>query len=224
MMNAQAEGDESLSRIERRKTRTNRRFLEVALQLFSKKGIYWATVEDITELADQGKGTFYKYFDSKEAIIVALLEEGLGELSATTERAVQDVPVGPARLSKTIEARVDFFLNHPEHLLFFHQVRGMMQLEVEVAKELRDVYNSHLRSLAELVRPASEGSDRTRELATAIGAYTSGLLTYYLLFEGVAGMKRRRNFFLEALEGGIHPLLRNGKGARLVAASESERN
>ena len=205
--------DESLSRVERRKTRTNRRFLEVALQLFSKKGIYWATVEDITELADQGKGTFYKYFDSKEAIIVALLEEGLGELSAITERVVQDIPVGPACLSKAIEARVDFFLNHPEHLLFFHQVRGMMQLEVEVAKELRDVYGSHLRRLAQLIRPSSESLGKARELATAIGAYTSGLLTYYLLFEGEAGMKRRRKFFLESLEGGIHPLLRNGNGA-----------
>ena len=214
MISTQAEVDESLSRVERRKAKTNRRFLEVALQLFSRKGIYWATVEDITELADQGKGTFYKYFDSKEAIILALLEEGLDELSATTERVVQDIPVGPARLSRVIEVRVDFFLNHPEQLLFLHQVRGMMQLDVEVAKELREVYNSHLRSLAQLVRPASEGNGRARELATAIAAYTSGLLTYYLLFEGEDGVKRRRKYVLEVLEGGLQPLLKNGNGSR----------
>ena len=132
-MSKSAEAEAPLSRVERRKARTNRRLLEVARQLFSEKGIYWAKVEDITELADQGKGTFYKYFDSKEAIIRTLLEEGLGELSAKTEQAVESISSGAKVLPAAIEARVDFFLDHPDYLLLFHQVRGMMQLKVDLA-------------------------------------------------------------------------------------------
>lgn len=64
-MSTVAQADVPLSRVEKRKAKTNRRLLEVARQLFSEKGIYWAKVEDITETADFGKGTFYKYFDSK---------------------------------------------------------------------------------------------------------------------------------------------------------------
>jgi hypothetical protein len=38
-MNTLAQADASLSRVERRKARTNRRLLEVARRLFSEKGI-----------------------------------------------------------------------------------------------------------------------------------------------------------------------------------------
>ncbi len=203
-----------LSRVERRKARTNKRLLEVARQLFSRKGIYWATVEDITELADQGKGTFYKYFDSKEAIIHALLEEGLGALSVQTEETVGKVSGGHRILTAAIEARVDFFLNHPEFLLFFHQVRGMMQLDVAVAKELSDIYNNHLRKLTQLIKPALDGTSNARDLATAIAAYTSGLLTYHVLFDGGVGIKRRRKYFLLTLEESLRPLLRTGLRSR----------
>lgn len=215
-MNKSDEADAPLSRVERRKARTNRRLLEVARQLFSEKGIYWAKVEDITESADQGKGTFYKYFDSKEAIIRTLLEEGLDELSAKTEQAVGNASSGSKVLSAAIEARVDFFLEHPDYLLLFHQVRGMMQLKVDVAKELRDIYDAHLRRLAQLVKPAvtAGGAGAARDIATAIAAYTSGLLTYHVLFEGQASVRLRRKYFVDALVRSLAALLKAGNGSR----------
>ena len=214
-MDDEAKIKASLSRVERRKARTNRRLLEVARRLFSEKGIYWATVEDITESADQGKGTFYKYFESKDAIIRALLEEGLGELEAKTEQALRDADSGLTTMSSIIEARVDFFLDHLDFLLLFHQARGMMQLQVEVAKDLRDVYDGHLRRLTQLVEPAMEmgGSGSAREVATAIAAYTSGLLTYHVLFEGAEGIRRRRDYFLRTLQGSLSPILENSDGS-----------
>lgn len=215
-MSKSAEADPPLSRVERRKARTNRRLLEVAKQLFSEKGIYWAKVEDITELADQGKGTFYKYFDSKEAIIRTLLEEGLDELSAKTEQAVGNASSGSRVLSAAIEARVDFFLEHPDYLLLFHQVRGMMQLKVDHAKELRDIYDAHVRRLAQLIKPAvtGGGAGAARDVATAIAAYTSGLLTYHVLFEGQEIVRRRRDHFVDALMRSLQGLLKTGNGSR----------
>jgi len=210
-----ADADAPLSRVERRKAQTNRRLLDVGRQLFSEKGIYWAKVEDITELADQGKGTFYKYFDSKEAIIRTLLEEGLDELSAKTEQAVRNASSDSKVVSAAIEARVDFFLEHPDYLLLFHQVRGMMQLKVDVAKELRDIYDVHLRRLAQVIKPASStrGDGAARDLATAIAAYTSGLLTYHILFEGQESVRRKRGYFLQALQGSLGNLQRMPKNA-----------
>jgi len=215
-MNTPAKAEAPPSRVERRKARTNRRLLEVALRVFSEKGIYWAKVEDITELSDLGKGTFYKYFDSKETIIRVLLEEGLGELLAKTEQAVRNASSDSKILSAAIAARVDFFLDYPDYLLLFHQVRGMMQLDVDVAKEFRDVYDAHLRRLAQLVRPAmrARGTGSARDVATAIAAYTSGLVTYYVLFDGSDGIKRRRNYFLQVLHQSLQALVKNGNGSR----------
>ena len=201
----------SLSRVERRKARTNRRLLEVARRLFSEKGIYWAKIEDITELADQGKGTFYKYFDSKEAIICALLKEGLDTLTLKTEQAVQQVSTGQQALRAAIEARVGFFLDCPEYLLFFHQVRGLMQLQVGVANDLRAIYDAHLDRLAELIKPAMNGvaqSRRAQDIARAMAAYTSGILTYDVLFEGQESAERRRTYFVDVLDRSLQPLLK----------------
>jgi AcrR family transcriptional regulator len=206
----------SLSRVERRKARTNRRLLEVARRLFSEKGIYWAKIEDITELADQGKGTFYKYFDSKEAIICALLKEGLDKLTSKTEEAVQLVAAGPKILSAAIEARVDFFLSCPEYLLFFHQVRGLMQLQVGVANDLLAIYNAHLDRLAALVKPAMSVDQlgSAQDIARAMAAYTSGVLTYDVLFEGQESTERRRQYFVDVLDRSLQPLLNAGNGSR----------
>jgi AcrR family transcriptional regulator len=209
-----AKADAPLSRVERRKARTNRRLLDVARQMFSEKGIYWAKVEDITDLADQGKGTFYKYFDSKEAIIRTLLEEGLNELLAKTEQAVGGASSDSKVVSAVIEARVDFFLEHPDYLLLFHQVRGMMQLKVDVAKELRDIYDAHIRRLAQLIKPevGAAGDSAARNIATAIAAYTSGLLTYHFLFEGQESVRRKRKYFVQMLQGSLWPILKNSNG------------
>ncbi len=205
-----------LSRVARRKARTNQRLLEVARKLFSQKGIYWTKVEDITASADLGKGTFYKYFESKESIIRVLLEEGLGELLAETERALKGFTPQTKILSAAITARVDFFLTYPDYLLLFHQVRGLLQLEGNAAKDLREVYDAHLGSLARLIKPGL-GAGRAvsaRDVATAIAAYTSGLLTYHVLFEGHEAIKRRREHFIRVLEGSLQALLKTGNGLR----------
>lgn len=198
--------------------------LEVARRLFSEKGIYWAKVEDITELADLGKGTFYKYFDSKETIIQVLLEEGLGELLSKTDQAVRDTSSHSRILSSVIGARVDFFLTYPDYLLLFHQVRGLMQLQGNAAKDLREVYDAHLRRLAQLIKPSlgPGAAVSTREAALATAAYTSGLLTYHILFEGQEGIRRKREYFVAVIEESIRALLRTGKPAQAYPGKDRE--
>ncbi|TKS59518.1 MAG: TetR family transcriptional regulator [Nitrospira sp.] len=222
MIKTPALADIPLSRVARRKERTKRQLLEVARRLFSEKGIYWATVEDITELADLGKGTFYKYFDSKETIIRVLLEEGLDELLLKTDHAVRNVSSHSKILGAVIGARADFFLTYPDYLLLFHQVRGLMQLQGETAKDLREVYDAHLRRLAQLIRP-SMGPGMVvsaRDVATAIAAYTSGLLTYHVLFEGQEAVRRKRDHFVEVLERSLRALLKTGNEFRSEARSK----
>jgi AcrR family transcriptional regulator len=213
MTKALAPADIPLSRVARRKERTKRHLLEVARRLFSEKGIYWAKVEDITELADLGKGTFYKYFDSKETLIRVLLEEERGGLLLKTEQAVRDAPSQSKILSAAIGARVDFFLDHPDYLLFFHQVRGLMQLQGDAAKDLREVYDAHLHRLTELIRPAIRPGMAVgaRDVAIAIAAYTSGLLTYHILFEGYEAIRRKRDYFVNVLDQSVRALARTGK-------------
>ncbi len=73
-------------RRERHRTETRDRLYRAALSLFAERGFLETTVEDITEAADVGKGTFFNYFPTKEHI----LAEFGGQRTAAVERALQD--------------------------------------------------------------------------------------------------------------------------------------
>ncbi|HWY43475.1 MAG TPA: TetR family transcriptional regulator [Candidatus Sulfotelmatobacter sp.] len=68
------------SRRERRSAETRERLFRSALQLFAQKGFEETTVEDITEAADVGKGTFFNYFPSKDHILIAFSDMQIGKL------------------------------------------------------------------------------------------------------------------------------------------------
>jgi AcrR family transcriptional regulator len=75
------------SRRQRRSADIRDRLFHASLQLFAQKGFLETTVEDITEAADVGKGTFFNYFPSKDHILLAFGEMQLGKLEAAIEMA-----------------------------------------------------------------------------------------------------------------------------------------
>jgi AcrR family transcriptional regulator len=90
-------------RRERRKEETRRQIFQAAMKLFEKKGIIATTVEEITQAADVGKGTFFNYFPSKEAIFSALAERQLGILDRAVEKAATAESVRPVMLEMAKE-------------------------------------------------------------------------------------------------------------------------
>jgi AcrR family transcriptional regulator len=48
--------------------------MDAALELFLERGVEGVAVDDITAAAKTAKGSFYRYFDSQEALVDALVE------------------------------------------------------------------------------------------------------------------------------------------------------
>jgi AcrR family transcriptional regulator len=78
---------ESADRRTRRSAETRERLFHAAMRMFAEKGFAEATVEDITNAADVGKGTFFNYFPSKEHILIAFSDMQLGKLERFVEVA-----------------------------------------------------------------------------------------------------------------------------------------
>jgi len=74
-------------RRERRRRETRERIFRSALHLFTERGFGATTVEDITEAADVGKGTFFNYFPSKEHLLAAFGEMQVGKVLAGVAEA-----------------------------------------------------------------------------------------------------------------------------------------
>jgi AcrR family transcriptional regulator len=67
-------------RRQRRAAETRVRLFRCALQLFAERGFPNVTVEDITEAADVGKGTFFNYFATKDHVLCVMAEIQLGKV------------------------------------------------------------------------------------------------------------------------------------------------
>jgi AcrR family transcriptional regulator len=74
-------------RRQRRSAEIRERLFRAALELFAEKGFAETKVEDITNAADVGKGTFFNYFPSKDHILLAFGEMQLGKLQEAVKTA-----------------------------------------------------------------------------------------------------------------------------------------
>jgi AcrR family transcriptional regulator len=78
----------------RRSAELRERLFRSALDLFARKGFVETTVEDITDAADVGKGTFFNYFPSKDHILIAFGEMQFAKLKAAADEARRNnIPV-----------------------------------------------------------------------------------------------------------------------------------
>ncbi len=74
------------SRHERRRRQTRKQLIEAAVQLVLEKGYAAVTIQDITDRADLGRGTFYIHFKDKEEAVWSAIEDGLRATEADAHR------------------------------------------------------------------------------------------------------------------------------------------
>lgn len=105
-------------RAARRASVTHDRLLHAALSVFNSQGFDGCAIEDITEEADVGKGTFYRHFRDKYAVLSALIQSGVAEL----EKHIAETRLSAPDLQNTIKTVVQ------AHLALFREQRGLFLL------------------------------------------------------------------------------------------------
>jgi AcrR family transcriptional regulator len=92
-----SESEPPVGRRQRRAAETRVRIFRAATQLIAEHGLANVTVEDITEAADVGKGTFFNYFPTKEHVLGVMAElqsEKIEEAAAAAlkgSESIQDI-------------------------------------------------------------------------------------------------------------------------------------
>ena len=80
------------TRTDRRRERTRTRLLEAARSQIAEKGVSGLRINEITEAADVALGSFYNHFESKEAIVEAIVADSLQELAETLATGALEDP------------------------------------------------------------------------------------------------------------------------------------
>lgn len=88
-------------------SKTRERFIEVARQLFARKGVENTTMNDIASASDKGRRTIYTYFKSKRDIFNAVIETETAQvLGRLKEIVARPVPANE-KLLEYVECRFE---------------------------------------------------------------------------------------------------------------------
>lgn len=103
-------------KLTKRGSARRRQVFDAASRLFGEQGYHGTTVGDICDVLGVGKGVFYWYFESKEALFSELLQHSLLQLrrAQQSEIGASEDPV--TRIERGIRASIDFFRANPGFL------------------------------------------------------------------------------------------------------------
>lgn len=94
--------------------RTLRKLLDAAAEEFGEKGFHEASVSSITRRAGVALGSFYTYFDSKDALFRALVGD-MSEKVRTSARSALHEGMGPLEIERAaLAAFLRFAAEHKE--------------------------------------------------------------------------------------------------------------
>lgn len=87
--------------------KTRAKLVDVARQLFAKKGVEATTMNDIAVASKKGRRTLYTYFKSKDQIYMAVVESELKMLSDTMDKVAKKPAVPDEKILELITTHLD---------------------------------------------------------------------------------------------------------------------
>lgn len=142
-----------------RKTHDEREseILDAAEQIFGRKGVDKATVNDILDAVGIGKGTFYYYFKSKEEVMEAVIFRFVDKFSAAAQKIADDPELDAHEKFKEIAIGLN----------------GRVEFSDWIFNELHKVENGkmHQKSIVEMITALAPIMTEVVEQGIAEGIY-----------------------------------------------------
>ena len=173
-----------------------RRIEEAATALFADRGYAATTIDDIVTGAGVTKPMLYRHFESKQALVMSLLERHRDELAAApldVLLATEQAPF-PERLDAMLDAWFGYVEAHPFVRLLLHDSSG----DPEVAALVRELHDRQRAADVALLRefaphiPTAE----LQPLGEVIRSSLAGLALWWMdhpdtdRADVIAGMRR----------------------------------
>lgn len=175
------EPDQRLTgRASRKASRTRQRLLDAALFVFNTRGIEACSIEDITESADVGKGTFYRHYMDKLDILRTLLDLAVDDLTGRMPPEQAAAVSLDDRTTQLMTAHMTFFAERPDLFGLFLQGQGMLASRPAALPGLQPPFTRYLHEIESRLAPALPPSTRANlahHLAKALATATCGTIT-----------------------------------------------
>ncbi len=118
---------------------TKQEVLEAALELFSVQGFEATSISQIAGAVGIRKASLYSHFESKQAILDALVKEVLGQYAEHSifaktdwEKNVENLPLTPGEAVEMIQEQIRYIIHDP----YISRARKMLMIEQFQNQEL----------------------------------------------------------------------------------------
>jgi AcrR family transcriptional regulator len=188
---------------ERKKARTRTELTEVALQRFTEHGFDETTIEDIVGEVDVSPRTFFRYFDSKEDVVIGFFDD-LGEelVDLVSHRPAEDSPFAATR--DALESFADLYQERRTRVC---AVSRLAHETAAIRAHLLDKHarweNGLTRALAQRMNVDPERDPRPRLIAAVCLAAFSTAVKAWVAEGGRRDLSALVSANLEAVEGGL---------------------
>lgn len=152
------------------------RILEGTLEAIGRSGLRKLGMTDVAVVAGVSRGTLYRYFASKEALLEALFEYERHRFEGSVNELLSEVPPGLPRLEAHIDFMLDYLRHHPA-------LAGLIETEPRyVLGFLASHYDSFRKATGSMLEPILRESGTTDGTSTGLEVLSDLLLRVLLSF------------------------------------------
>ena len=122
---------------------TRDEIIGAAVKLFNESGYHATSMRDIARTVDIKKPSLYHHFDSKERILLAILETGMDQLISEVEGIVKSGVDCETKLRQAIHAHAQLIADNPDGAaVFLREDRGLGNEYLDSYVERRDHFEA----------------------------------------------------------------------------------
>jgi len=172
-----------VNRTEKRVAKTQKKLLSAALEVFSEYGVDAATIDDITQRADLGKGTFYRHFSDKSEIMACLVDLAIEKLISKLRNIEPGAMIEEA-LEHIINVHYRFFLENQEEFILLFQGRLFLKLDRQITEQMEEPFDRYFEAIENLLSPYVSGKVdllRIRRFACAVAGFVFGFFSFAMI-------------------------------------------
>lgn len=156
-------------RRERKRMATREKLFHTALRLFAERGFPNTTIEDITEAADVGKGTFFNYFPTKEHVLRFFAEQQLARVDGWVQMAIKSTAPAKQVMRRLVTTATDLPGANPE---LMRAMLGAFLAQEEIRVFIRGQLVYGRAKVAEYLAKAQERGEIRQDISPEILART----------------------------------------------------
>lgn len=150
------------------------KILESAVELFATRGFHAVGMSEIGQAAGIVGSGIYRHFDSKYAVLVALLDDVMARLLSSADDIVAAHTDSASTMHKLVGTQIDFCLDNRRHVQLYRQeIDALQPDDLRRLRRMQRRYNEEwIATLLEL-RPDLDDARARVLVHAAIGAIQS---------------------------------------------------